>query len=129
MRGRTGTGKTRCLWLLIKKLILAGHEVRFFDCLAFAHACAREFYSGEGDVWAEEIAKVQIVAFDDFGKAPFTERAEAELFALVERRTAHLLPILATLNMSGAELSAKSSKDRGDPLVRRLKEFCEVVVF
>ena len=52
-----------------------------------------------------------------------------ELFALIERRTAHLLPIIATTNMVGADLETRSPRDCGGAMVRRLREFCEAIVF
>ena len=64
---------------------------------------------------------------DDLGKAKLTERAEAELFGLVEHRIANLKPLIVTTNFVGDKLSDKLSEDRATPLVRRLREFNECV--
>ena len=127
--GPTGTGKTRAAYLLLRRLLETGRAVRAFDCAAFGHEVARRFRDGTGEDWIDAVAKAEIVFLDDVGKIPFTERVEAELFALIERRTANLLPIIGTLNMTGADLEAKASGDRGGPMVRRLREFCRVVIF
>jgi len=127
--GPTGTGKTRCAYLLLKRLLKEGRVIRAFDCAAFSHECSRRFRDGTGEDWTDGLAKVEVVFLDDVGKMSFTERAETELFARVERRGANKLPIIGTTNMVGADIEAKASADRGAPLVRRLREFCGQVVF
>ena len=127
--GPTDTGKTRSLFLLLRRLLEEGRVIRAFDCAAFGYECRRRFMDGTGEDWIDGLTRVEVVFFDDFGKMPLTERVEAELFAVIERRSATELPILATSNMTGADLVAKASGDRGAPLVRRLREFCKVVVF
>jgi len=127
LNGPTGTGKTRCAWLLIKKLWEAGISIAAFDCADFGHRCIRYFRDGEAEEWLGRMAKHPLIFFDDFGKMPFTERVEAELFTLIERRMAHSLPCIYTMNMTSDDLMGKASEDRGRPLVRRLRESCRVV--
>jgi DNA replication protein DnaC len=127
--GPTGTGKTRAAYLLLRRLLEQGRPIRAFDCAAFGHEVARRFRDGTGEDWIDAVAKAEIVFLDDVGKNPFTERVEAGLHTLIERRTANLLPIIGTTNMTGADLEAKASGDRGGPMVRRLREFCTVIVF
>lgn len=131
LRGATGTGKTRAAYLLLKRLVL--DEMRIvsaFDTLAFDHECVQRFRSEDGgEDWVDALAKVDVVFLDDFGKGCFTPRVEAELFGLIERRAANMLPIIATTNMTGAELAAKVTEDRGAPMVRRLREFCKCITF
>ena len=127
--GPTGRGKTRAMWLLIHRLLDEGRTVKTFDCAAFGHECGRRFLDGTGAEWVDGLAKVETVFLDDLGKVPMTERVEAELFALIERRTANMLPILASSNLVGRDFEGKASADRGAPMVRRLREFCRVVVF
>lgn len=127
--GPTGGCKSRCAWLLVRRLLNDGANIEAFDCMSFAHAATRHFRSGTGEDWIERLCRTDIVFFDDLGKMPFTERVEAELFGLIEYRTSHDLPVIATMNMVGDDLVAKASRDRGEPMVRRLREFCEVVSF
>jgi DNA replication protein DnaC len=130
LRGATGTGKTRAAFLLLNRLVLEERRgVRAFDGLGFEHECVRRFRGGTGEDWADELAEVDLVFLDDLGKGCFTPRAEAELCSLIERRAANNLPIIATTNMTGADLAAKATDDRGPPMVRRLREFCRCVVF
>ncbi len=127
--GPTDTGKTRCAYLLLKRLWDAGRNVEMFDCAAFGHEVGRRFRDGGGEDWTDSLAHTEVVFLDDLGKVPFTERAEAELFTLIERRCANMLPLIVTSNMTGQELARKATVDRGAPMVRRLREFCRVVVF
>ena len=102
--GPTAAGKTRCMFLLIKRLLEEGRDVRVLNCWSFGHECIRRFREGTGAEWAEALAEVEVCFFDDFGKMPLTERVEAELSGVIEWRTANELPILATSNMTGAGL-------------------------
>lgn len=127
--GPTGAGKTRAAYLLLRDLWEKGLDIRAFDCAAFAHEVGRRFRDGTGEDWTDSLATAALVFLDDVGKSVFTERAEAELFALVERRAANVLPTLATTNLPSAELSQRLSADRSEPLIRRLREFSDVVTF
>lgn len=127
--GPTGGGKTRAAYVLLRRLLEEGLKIVAFDCAGFGHEVGRRFRDGTGEDWVDGLAGVDIVFLDDLGKIPFTERAEAELFSLIERRTANEVPIIATTNMIGTDLEAKASQDRGAPMVRRLREFCKVILF
>ena len=129
--GPTDRGKTRMAFLLLKRLILAGRDVAVFDCASFAHKASELFGEGKGrgQAWVKGLSAIDVLFFDDIGKNPMTERAEAEFYTVVDRRTTHMLPIIGTTNMTGVQLKAKTSEDRGAPLVRRLREFCEIVSF
>ena len=130
--GPTGAGKTRCAWLLIHKLATErGIRPMVFDAVAFTHQCASAFSSGEdhGEVWANDIASADLVFLDDVGKFKLTERSEAELFGMVERRFSWKRPLIITTNDDGDSISGRMTGSRGPALVRRLREFCEVVTF
>ena len=127
--GDTGKGKTRAAFLVMEKLHLEGCSMEIFHGNAFAHQCAINFGEMNGEKWIAELARRKVVFFDDLGKFKMTERVEAELFGLIEMRIANLLPVIVTTNLSGEDLKSKMTSDRGEPLVRRLREFCEVVLF
>ncbi|MCK4625054.1 MAG: ATP-binding protein [Phycisphaerae bacterium] len=131
--GATGKGKTRCLYELLRRLFLDdGFEVIVFNCVDFGHECVRQFMSSDPDGvtdWLTRLATVDILVLDDLGKAKFTERVESELYGLIEARTANMLPILATSNFTGDAFAAKLTEDRGMAMIRRLREFCKVVIF
>jgi DNA replication protein DnaC len=127
LHGATGRGKTRLAYLLVKRLVLEGRTVSAFDPLSFAHRVGETFGEYQGERFIREQQKVDVLMLDDLGKAKLTERAEAELFGLVEHRIAHFKPLIVTTNFVGDKLSDKLSEDRATPLVRRLREFNECV--
>lgn len=131
LHGATGAGKTRAAYLLLHRLIFEdGKKVVAFQGNSFAHQCARKFGEQQcGEEWIEELTGADVVFFDDLGKSRFTERVEAEQFGLIEARMAHLRPVIITTNFVGDSLTDKLTGDRGAPLVRRLREFCECVAF
>jgi DNA replication protein DnaC len=128
--GPTGAGKTRLAWDWIHELILTKDpNLIFFDCVAFSHEITRRYRDPGGCVeeWLENVAMADLVFFDDLGKLKLTERAEVELFGLIERRTAMRLPIIATTEDSGPTLAARMTDHRGPAMIRRLRSFCHVV--
>jgi len=131
--GPTDTGKTRCAFLLLRRLLEQGRSIRAYDCVGFGHECARQFSwkgsFGDGAEWIEWLVGLDVLFFDDLGKGVFTERVESELFGLIEKRVANLRPIVVTTNMIGRTMADKLSADRSAPLIRRLREFCKVVTF
>jgi DNA replication protein DnaC len=56
-----------------------------------------------------------------------TERAELELFDLLENRTQNLMPTIITTNTTNAQLLAMLSEDRGSAILRRIKDFNTIV--
>ena len=128
--GPTGQGKTRSLMLLCRRLVIEeGRQVKLFMGNSFARACADMFGEGSSTQWMKDAIKADVVVLDDLGKFKLTERVESELSGLVEERTSWGRPVLVTLNATGEELKAKLSADRGAPLLRRLREFCEPIAF
>lgn len=127
--GPTGLGKTRALWLLIRRLCHDGRSVLAFSGTRFGEEVADAFGSGRGTAWMKGATGVDVLFLDDFTKSVLTERADSALFGVVETRTANCLPILTTTNLDGQGLARQISADRAAPLVRRLREFCEAVQF
>lgn len=127
LAGKTGAGKTRTMFLLLHKLHTDGHRVMAMSAKKFEGYCHRMF---EKDDDARDrlrmMKRAEILFIDDVGKEKFTERVESEFYDLIETRTSHLRPILWTCNTNGAGLIAMMSADRGEPIVRRLKEFTQI---
>jgi len=130
--GDTGTGKSRVAWTLLRRVLVADKKevgFRWFDCIEFGHAIAKHYHEEDAEEWLYNLAKVDLLFFDDLGKLKMTERAETELFGLVERRCANQLPIIATTNDTGDTLAARMTDNRGPALIRRLREFCQIIQF
>jgi len=130
--GVTGLGKTRSLFWVLQRAHDAGRSCAAISHNRFSRVVADAF-AGDGDERARgkallrKLARVDVLLFDDLGKAPSTERADAECEELVEVRTSNGLPMLWTSNGSGAWLAKRFGEDRGEPITRRLGEFCRVI--
>jgi len=140
--GPAGTCKTRAAYVLLRRFHDAGREVSAIAAPDFATAAGeqfdnsviREFSLGPirrvSDVAKATLSRCKIVPvlfIDDLGKGKMTERAEIELFNVLEARTSNMLQTVWTSNAGSSELAAMLSPDRRDPILRRLVEFSEIV--
>jgi len=128
LAGATGRGKTRLMFLLLKRLHDEGRKVFAISSKAFERHCGRMFEKdGESREQIERCARAEVLFLDDLGKERMTDRVESELYALIEERGAHLKPILWTTNADAKSLSSMMSPDRSEPIIRRLKEFSKII--
>jgi DNA replication protein DnaC len=130
--GETGTGKTRTAWTLLRRVLVEDRkemEFMWFDAIGFGHEIARHYKAEDAEWWLDKVAACELVFFDDLGKLKMTERAEVELFGVIERRCAAQLPLIVTTNDTGDTLAARMTDNRGPALIRRLREFCEPIQF
>ena len=130
--GIAGTGKTRAAWMLLKRLHFSGVRVFGITATAFAKACADQWHDDpQAKALAEDTLtrcrRTKVLLLDDLGKNKMTERAELELFDLLEHRTSHELPVIWTANAGKQALKQMLSPDRGEPILRRLSEFTKIV--
>lgn len=129
--GKSGAGKTRSMLLLLQRILMeTGKSVAYVPSSEFSHRVSRlaSDKMSELDAYLGELCKVKVLLLDDIGKGRLTDRVESELYHVIEQRTAHLLPILFTANATGNDLKTMMSADRGEPIIRRLREFCDIVV-
>jgi DNA replication protein DnaC len=130
--GSTGIGKTRALFLALRKAFDAGKSTQSVSHNAFSRI-VQDAFAGDDRSRAEAKTRLKslhncaVLLIDDLGKSPATERADAELEELIEVRTCHKRPTLWSANGSSEWLSRRLGPDRGEPLVRRLSEFSKVV--
>lgn len=130
--GSSGGGKTRLLYRCLRRAFDQGLRVEAITHNRFSKLVIGAFYH-QGD-WTQDcherlfkLAEVDVLLLDDLGKAPSTERCDAELEELIEIRGTHLRPILWSANGHGQWLTDRFGPDRGAPIVRRLAEFSTVV--
>lgn len=132
LMGDSGTGKTRCAWQLIRRVMVddqPNQTVKFFDGVAFGYESARQARSETLEDWLDEIAQAGLVFMDDFGKFKMTERVEVDLFGMLDRRFSNKLPVILTTNDTSESFYARLSDHRGPAMIRRLREFCNVIQF
>jgi DNA replication protein DnaC len=127
--GPTRRGKTRAIFLLLRRLFEEGHRIVALDCLDFGHRIADLFLNGEGVAWVRSLSKVPMLFMDDIDKGKLTERVESELFGLFERRIANCLPTIISANSSGKALTSRMDPIRGPAFLGRLEEFTDLILF
>lgn len=130
LHGKTGSGKSRCAWLLAGKVFSSGKSVKVLDSMAgFRYGAAFQNGGRDAEEWVESFCKCGLLLCDDVFKVKLTDSFEAAIFAITDYRLTHDLPVVATLNDTGQTLASRMSDDRGDAFVRRLKEMCDVIQF
>ena len=131
LHGPTGSGKTRCAWLLLKREFDLGRKIGHVESLdlslRFAAMASQAPDAAAG--WVDKLCAAEILFLDDPFKVKLTERVEETLFLIVARRTDHNRPLIVTTNDVGETLAQRMSEDRAAPLLRRLREFCTVISF
>ena len=130
--GIAGKGKTRAAFLLCQRMIEEGKSVHAVTATRFAKACAEQFSDNKAEKAASEkeiqmAYKAKVWFLDDLGKQRMTERGEMELYAILEHRTANLLPTVWTANAKSATLQSMFTPDRGEAIMRRIVEFSQIV--
>jgi DNA replication protein DnaC len=126
--GPSGTCKTRCMWELVKEAHLSNAKV--FDGVSFGLELARKYQQGGAEDWLDHLGmEAPRVMFDDLGKLKLTDRVESELFGIVDRRYSYMLPMIITTQLDGVGLGGVMTDGRGQAMVRRLREACDIVEF
>lgn len=133
LQGQAGTGKTRAAWWLIKREMMVGRKCHGISCTEFAKLAGEQWHDDSKQrSHAEETMDLcrstKILFLDDLGKQKMTERAELELYDVLEQRTNSMLPTIITTNATSTQLLSMLSQDRGNPILRRIRDFCDIVV-
>lgn len=128
LHGSTGLGKSRAAWALCRREFIAGRTLRVISpavMLRIPGWCG----SGDMDAKFRQYSAADLVLMDDAFKSRLSPSAEEFVCALVEERTSRGRPLILTLNDTGERLIERMSEDRGAPLLRRLREFCDAISF
>jgi DNA replication protein DnaC len=134
--GPTGRGKTRALVELFKRLACdEGRDVRYYFAGDWFAALQAQVNYGRDEArgWVEACAQRKLIIIDDLGQeAMQTTRADwaqGWLFRFLDLRISRGLPLIVSTNLSSREMAGRASDVRGDPLVRRFTDLCEIVKF
>jgi DNA replication protein DnaC len=134
--GNSGTGKTRCAYLLLRKaknrrrdiVVMRGNQFQT-ELVALTKPGAREDDDETFDDWILDIKWASILFFDDLTKLKFSERTEVEFWQVLEHRTSEQLPTIFTAECPPSELLKRMSKTNGPAIVRRIMEFSTPINF
>ena len=125
--GGAGECKTRCMALLARRLILAGLTVKWTTAVDFQEQVDMLLNGERGDTrrsneYFQACKMAGILVFDDIGKNTWNPTMERRMFALIDYRKTHDLPMLWTANTHPLEMLGMLSADRGAPMIGRILE-------
>lgn len=140
--GATGTCKTRILWLLLRRLIVAEKfDVEVLSNCDFRGSASEAHRVKRIKNVTTRLAQVPILAWDDFGMdwpmtmlpAPLSCALDASIFGIIDYRYSEGLPVIIATPFTPSEIAARLSG--GNPareevcasIVRRIIERCEIV--
>lgn len=133
--GPTRTSKSRMAWQVVRKEFMAGKKVIAYDGMGWGTAVSYHFKDPALTCeWLDKIGKVDILFLDDLFKRSLTDVQVEGIFAVFERRAANMLPIICTQNATSQMIREMMKAGDGkaadlfEPLMQRMKEFCEVIV-
>ena len=129
LKGPTGTGKTRTAYQILKHLLYQDKRVMAYDFIQFGVEATEAAYETRLSSWLTPLLSVDALLLDDLGKNAITKRVAESLFKVVSHRMEHNLATIITCNLNGGQLMKMLPPDMGPALLRRLREYCEVVVF
>ena len=124
VRGKSGHGKTRAVWRLLRRSFEDGKRIR---CLASgefdrqARDAGGKFTLTE---FVDRLIKADVLFLDDLGKAPWTAATVGIWFDVLDGRYREGRPIVVTTNLDGAALvkQLRIGPDIGEPMLRRMRE-------
>lgn len=137
LSGRTGRGKTRSMWALMRRLAHEeARDIRYFhagDWFATLQACL-SYGRDDARGWVDAVARRPVVFIDDLGQEAIqtarSEWAMSWFMRFLDIRVSERLPLYVTTNLDGQGIAERgASSVRGDPMVRRLIEICEPIKF
>lgn len=134
--GPTGRGKSRALWALLRRLLAhEGREVRVWRSSDFFRLMQEQINYGrdESRAWIKAVARIPIVALDDWGQEAVTtakaDWCQATFFDLLDQRLGEGRPLIVTTNLTAQQIADTDAKGlRANPLLRRVLDTCTTIV-
>jgi len=128
VHGVKGTGKTRAMWQLAKRLVFdEAQQVTVLRDVELGRRIERSYEEhGAGhDRLIAALSRVPFLFVDDLGKAKLTPRVESDLFDIIDSRYANELPTVYTTQFTGDSLIKRfGCLETGEAILRRLRESC-----
>jgi IstB-like ATP binding protein len=130
--GSTGKCKTRVCYMILARYHFEGHGVFGITAAKLAELVQNKF-SIDNEIRGASLEKLRLIEkaplllLDDVGQEKITERTGSEFFSLIEQRTSWKRPTLWTSNLDAGTFKQALGAERGQPTIRRLREFSEIV--
>ena len=127
--GPTGVGKSRLMWLLLRRLLDEENRTAVFvNAVRFRTGVQAAARDGTSEEFVRRLVRAKVLYWDDLGQMHLTGAASEMLLHLLEERICAGRPVLATTQYSGKGLDTQFERpEMGQAIRRRLNEFCQVV--
>jgi DNA replication protein DnaC len=130
--GVTGRCKTRAAYLILRRYHFEGLKVKAMNAGRFGQIVLEKFSDDsrvkrDAERELADLRTAKLILLDDVAKERLTDRVAAELFGLINDRAEWKRPFLWTSNIDPAGLRQALGDDKGEPLIRRLREFTQIV--
>jgi DNA replication protein DnaC len=126
--GKSRSGKSKVITELGRRLYIEGHDVFPTSGIEFGEKVASQVT--EREEWEHYINRCKtckVLLLDDSDKIKWTEACESAFYGMLETRRRFERPILVTVNVNGQEMTRGASLNRGEPIVNRLRDLCEII--
>jgi DNA replication protein DnaC len=128
--GATGKCKTRVCYMILARYHYDGHGVFAITAAKLAEFVQKQFDNetrGESLEKLKLIERIPLLLLDDVGQEKITERTGSQFFSLIEQRTSWKRPTLWISNLDASTLKQALGAERGQPTIRRLASFSDIV--
>lgn len=128
--GPSRTGKSPLIYALAQRLYLAGVDVFPTSGIEFQRHVHRQVeHRHAWEHYLSRCEQSEVLLIDDADKLNLTPGVEAEYYGMLETRRNWQRPLLATLNLTGAQLTdlAQDRPDRAPAIAERLRDLCEFI--
>lgn len=132
LRGKTGAGKTRAMFRLLRSYFVRTPRPRIVALTAGEFDRQARDAAGNFTLsaWFKRLVEADALFVDDVGKGKWSPATSAQFWELIDDRTKNGRPIYITTNFSGGRLVQVLGLDgdTAEPLLRRLREHCRGIV-
>lgn len=128
--GESGTGKTRVVSRMVRRLIWQGSRVVWLNSARFQWACQNQFNDDQKEEAARCLSsarKARWLVLDDIGSLKSTEAVTDSLYSILEHRSSSMLPLIWTSNETIDEMIPKAPAKSRARILSRLGGFSNII--
>ena len=126
--GKSHTGKSRVITELGRILYIRGVEIYPTSGIEFQEKVVGQVQKkDEFEAYMNRVKNCKVLLMDDADKVNFTPAVEAAYYGFLEHRRRFQRPMLVTVNTNGKRLAEAATENRGEAIVNRLRDLCEII--